>query len=527
MSGPPERSAAEGRPFFQNVLWSWSGAAFSLASGLLLSPYLIRRLGDERYGIWALVFSFIDYFALVDLGLRSAVVKFSAHYRATGELDLLEEFVSTGLVYYSAAALAVLGVSALLARNLTLIFHVLPRDVAAFRFLTLTVGIGFAAGIVFSVYTAVLEACQRFDIATHIFVLTNGVRVAGCFAVLYLGHGLQALGLCVLAGQFAGYAFTWWSVRRLLPGRTFPLRKARWPVMRRMLGYGIHTFVANIALIVLNQDAPVLIGHFLTATLVGYFSFPLRLLIYAADLVTRLGLITGSKAAELTAHGDTRGIARMAVLVNRYCLMLFLPVTAYLMVFGRQLLQVWISPSFAVNCAPLIPALAAGIVIGEAAQYNSQSILYGMAKHNALAGAVAVEAVLSVAGLWYVIPRYGIYGAAWLTSILMVLSRGVYVPYRVSRHVGLSYTAYLGGIYFRPVLLIAPVWLAAWLANRALGQPATWPVALGGGALLCACYYPAAFFLGLDPEHRQTILASAAPVVRLFQRGCTRGAGGS
>ena len=182
---------------------------FSLLSGLVLSPYLIRHLGDERYGIWALAFSFVDYFALVDLGLRSAVIKYTAHYRATGDVDRVEEIVSTGLAYYLAASVCVLGAALLVARNLTSIFHVLPRDVSAFQFLTMTVGAGFALGVVFTLFNGVLEAYQRFDIIGRIFILNSGVRVAGCFAVLALGWGLRALGLCVLAGQILGYGLMW------------------------------------------------------------------------------------------------------------------------------------------------------------------------------------------------------------------------------------------------------------------------------------------------------------------------------
>jgi O-antigen/teichoic acid export membrane protein len=47
---------------------------------------VIHHLGDERYGIWAQVFSLVDYYGLVDFGFRSAVVKYAAHFRATGEM---------------------------------------------------------------------------------------------------------------------------------------------------------------------------------------------------------------------------------------------------------------------------------------------------------------------------------------------------------------------------------------------------------------------------------------------------------
>ena len=487
---------------------------FSLVAGLLLSPYVIHHLGDERYGIWALVFSLVDYYSLVDFGFRSAVVKYVAHFRATGEMDRLETLISTGLVYFSIAAIAVAAASLVIAQNVTRWFNVPPRDEDAFRFLTITVGIGFALGVIFNTCTAVLEGYQRFDITSRIMIVNNAVRALGCFAVIYLGFGLKAMGIRVLAGQVVGYALSYRSLRSALPGRTFAPRKASLSSLRQMLSYGAHTFVTNISLTVLNQDALLLIGHFLSVTLVAYYSYPLRLLSYSVELVGRLGMVTATKAAELAAYGDMKSIARMAILINRYCLMLFLPLCLYLAIFGRQLLTVWLNPAFGANSASLLPVLGAGVVVAVAAQYNSSAILFGLAKHAVLARAVLVEAILSVAGLWYAIPRYGIFSAACIAAALMIVSRGIVVPYAVSRYLEVDYRTYLWGIYGKALMIGTPIAIVTWLVNHAIGEPSSWGVVLGGGAAMAACNYTLVFFRGVEPEHRAMVLAWARAGLR-------------
>jgi O-antigen/teichoic acid export membrane protein len=429
-------------------------------------------------------------------------------------MDRLETLISTGLAYFSVAAVIVAVASFVVARNVTRWFNVLPRDADAFRFLTIMVGIGFALGVIFNTCTAVLEGYQRFDITSRVMIVNNAVRVTGCFAVIYLGFGLKAMGICVLGGQVIGYALTYRALRRILPGRTFGPRKASVSSLRQMLSYGAHTFVANISLLVLSQDAVVLIGHFLSARLVAYYAFPLRLLNYSVDLVSRLGMVTGTKAAELTAHDDMKTIARMTILVNRYCLMLFLPLTIYLAIFGRQLLQVWLNPAFGVESAPLLPVLGAGVVVAVAAQYNSSAVLFGLAKHAALARAVLIEAVLSVAGLWYAIPRYGLFSAACITAVLMIVSRGIVVPYAVSRYLEVGYGTFLWGIYGKALTIGAPISIVTWLANHAIGEPASWTVVLGGGAALAASYYALVFVHGVEPEHQAMVLAWAKAALR-------------
>jgi O-antigen/teichoic acid export membrane protein len=506
MGAVQTQPVSQGKHFIRNVLWSWLGVIFSLVSGILLSPYVIHRLGNEQYGIWALVFSVVDYYALVDLGFKSAVVKYAAHYRATGETERLEELISTATAYFTIAAVGALAAAIAIALNTTRLFHVLPQDVPAFRFLTITVGMGMALNISFSAFAGALDAYQRFDISSRILILANGLRTIGFFVLLWAGFGLKAMGLCSLGTILLNFVMGYFAFRREAPNLKFSLSKARFAALRQMAGYGSRTMVANISLNVLNQNAPVLIGHFLSATMVAYFSFPMRLLNYSVELVGRLGGVTASKSAELTARGDTVGIARMAVIVNRYCLFLFLPLAVYLAIFGRQFLAVWLNPEFAAHSAPLLPVLGAGVVVAIAAQYNSTSILYGIARHGALAWAVLVEAALSIAGLWYAIPRHGIFAAACVVSGLMIASRGLYVPLVVSRQMKLNYAEFMWQIYARPVLLMAPVAILAWVVNGALGQPVTWRAAIGGGAAVTACYYPLVFFFGVEAEHRRMLL---------------------
>src|ERR1051326_3789344 len=85
--------------FVLNVMWSWMGVAASLFTGILLSPYLIRKLGPEAYGIWALTFALVEYGGFLDLGFRSAIVKYVAHYKALDDPLRINEIISTGIAY--------------------------------------------------------------------------------------------------------------------------------------------------------------------------------------------------------------------------------------------------------------------------------------------------------------------------------------------------------------------------------------------------------------------------------------------
>ncbi len=96
------------RRFIANVLWNWTGTVASLFTGLILSPIIIRRLGPDGYGVWALSFAMMDYYWFFDFGFRAATLKYVAHYRATGEPEKIGEVLSTSILYAAIMATAVM-----------------------------------------------------------------------------------------------------------------------------------------------------------------------------------------------------------------------------------------------------------------------------------------------------------------------------------------------------------------------------------------------------------------------------------
>src|ERR1700728_3171517 len=97
--------------FFINVLWNWLGVVASFFTGFFLSPYIIRTLGDQRYGIWALAFAFIDYYTLFDFGFKSAVVNLISRYRAEGQDRETNEVINSALFYFIGLGFFIFGLS--------------------------------------------------------------------------------------------------------------------------------------------------------------------------------------------------------------------------------------------------------------------------------------------------------------------------------------------------------------------------------------------------------------------------------
>jgi O-antigen/teichoic acid export membrane protein len=505
-SAPVQQPVKRRQRFLGSVIWSWSGVVVSIFAGIVLSPITIRRLGSEGYGVWTIVITLADYLGLMDLGFRSATIKYTAHYRATGQPGKVNEAINTAVLYSSAVMALTIAAVLLLAGPAARFETISPAYHRRFEVLLIAVGIGWGAGAVFYIFESALGAFQRFDLTSRIWIVSTAFRTFGMAAVLLAGYGLLGMGGVLLASLALTYSLDYLAIRRVFPEFRWSPSAATFSMFRQMLSYGIHTFLAAISQLLLNQSAPILIAHFLPTAYAGYYGMAFRVPNYSVDLVSRVGSITGSHSAEMAARNDLGAIATMGVYVNRYCFAMFAPMAMAMIVYGKELFRVWLTPEMATMSAPLLPVLAVGITLGVAAQFNSGSILYGLGKHQGYAVSLAIEAALCVAGLYLAIPRYGILGAAWVTSALLVLNRGLVASWFLSRAVHYGMLAYLRGIYVSPFLVAVPAMaMSLWVKRRWLPGSNLRQV-LFGSALLAMVYYAGAFFICLERHHRDAPL---------------------
>ena len=255
-----EGSARETR-FAASVIWSWASVLVSAIAGLLLTPYLIRKLGSDGYGVWALCFSLVDYYWFFDLGFRSATVKFVAHHTAREERERVSEVLSTSLLYATILAVFLGLIVSLNLSRITHFFQVAPAYQSAFPLLLLLVTISWAAGAVFGLFGAAIEAVQRFDLTTKVSVAATTVRVLGTAILLYLGYGLVPVGLMAIASQVVSYALYFYFYRRLFTGIHLSLHLTSLSTLKELSKFGIHSFLMTFSTQIQTQSAPVLIGH--------------------------------------------------------------------------------------------------------------------------------------------------------------------------------------------------------------------------------------------------------------------------
>src|SRR4051794_31675693 len=296
----PSRSPS----FVTNVIWSWAGTAINIFIGLFLSRFIVRSLGEERYGVWALVWSMIDYLWFFDLGFNAALTNFLARYRAKNEPENINIVVNTALFYFTGVSAILVGLAITVSRNVDALFpKILPQSRLDLSMLILITGVSWGLFVLLHIFTSALDGFQRFDLTTRATVVTLLIRSCGGALLLKGGYGLRELGIIFMLGQLTGYLMNFFSFRRVFPQLRLSFKYAQASMVKDMIHYGVPSFMANTSNLLLNQSTPFFIARYTSMANVGFFTLPTRVLQYAVDAVSRVGLITRSNAADREASG--------------------------------------------------------------------------------------------------------------------------------------------------------------------------------------------------------------------------------
>ena len=259
----------------RSTFYSIAGRAGSVLVWLLVTPFVLGRLGPERFGVWSLLFALSGYATVLDLGVGSSVSRFVARSAAGGLRDPVAAVIRRSLLL--STAMGVLWGLLLVAATgaFERAFHV-PAGLAPEVEKSLLL---FAAALAVTsaaqVPQGALIGFQRFDRSNLAFLAGLALQAIVLVAGLLRGGGLRVTVLAMLAGQVVALVIALIALKpelaRLAPGGGGGAW--RW---RDFLGFSAAVQVTNVVALGVLQLGKVLLGLFGSLALVTQFELGLR-----------------------------------------------------------------------------------------------------------------------------------------------------------------------------------------------------------------------------------------------------------
>lgn len=406
-----------GRLLLRNAIVNLLGQSAPMVVALFAIPILIKSLGTDRFGILTLAWVVVGYFSLFDIGLGRALTKLVAENIGRGQTKEIPGLIWTALALMGGLGLFGAALSLFMAPWLVETVLKIPEllrkeTILAFYLLAISMPIVIStAGL-----RGVLEAHQRFALVNAVRVPMGFFTFLGPLAMLPFSKSLVALVAVLVMGRIIA-----WAVHVILCFRVVPeLRhdiRTHGSTIKPLVTFGGWLTVSNIFGPIMLYADRFFIASVISVTSVAYYATPYEVIIKM--------LIIPSAVLGVMFPAFSNSFAQNAVHVRyfyhqtmKYMSLIMLPLVLLIILFAERGLTVWINADFANHSFRVAQLLAIGVFINSFG-HISQSLVQASGRPDLTAKLHLVELPLYLVYLSWLLPLYGIIGAAlaWLIRV--------------------------------------------------------------------------------------------------------------
>ncbi len=520
---PPPRPAAaaggSGTPpsprgvLARNATWNAASYVLHALVLLVLSPFVVERLGHDLFGVWVIINTLTGYLNVADFGIRPAIVHFVARHHARDEIDEIERHVHGAFVTLAIGGVLVLLATLVVAPRLGPWFGVAPGQSDAAGTALWITGLCLALNLPLNAFTAVLIGRQRFDLTCRIDLLSLVASTAGIVLVLALDGGIVALALVIGLVEFGEMLWKTRLAFREQPGLTFWPRRASRRAVRGLLQYGGFNLIVTASLLLSDKTDAIVVGGALGAAFVTLFDRAAKLPVHARTLVFQVGRVLMPELGARDAVGDRAGVVRLLQGSSRRMLLAATPLLAWLVILGGAFLETWMhgDRSFRLEAGPSLVVLTFAALF-PISSYPLVMAHQGTGRMKALALLSLGEGLANLGlSLWWV-AGHGLVGVAFGTLVPAALVHGVVLPWWNGRRLGFSLATWWAQTLALPLVAGA---VSVGVLSLAFDHSAShgWLALVGGGALSVAVVAAIAFAAppGVGLRRARAVAQGAAP----------------
>lgn len=341
-------------------------SSFHLLWGLVVSTlissvgtiFIGRLLGSDLYGLYTIVLTAPNLIMIFrDWGVNSAMVRFSAQYRAEDRLSEVRSIFVSGIIFEIALGLVLSLVSFVLSGFLATTVFSRPAIAPLIQiasFVALTGGLTNAA-------TAVFTGVERMELNSVMLICQAIIKTLVIIALVVLGLGTSGavIGFTIasLVAGLIGLLLVW-VIYRKLP-KPFTLKLEIMAYLKEMLKYGVPLSIASILSGFLTQFFSFLLPiHYATEnTMIGNYGIAHTFVVLIGFFSTPITTMLFPAFSKLDPEKDKETLKNVFQSSVKYAALLVVPVAALVMSLSEPAISTLFGDTY--TTAPLFLALLA------------------------------------------------------------------------------------------------------------------------------------------------------------------------
>jgi O-antigen/teichoic acid export membrane protein len=338
-----------------HLLWGLVVSTLISAVGTI---FIARLLGPDLYGLYAIVLTVPTLIAIFrDWGVNSAMVRFTAQYRAEGRIGEVRSVFISGLIFEIALGLTLSILSFLSADFLATSVFNRPVIAPLIQIASFSV---FASGLV-AAASAAFTGYEKMELNSVMVTVQSLFKTVIVIGLVVLGLGTSGATIGFTAGMFiaglVGVLLMWTIYRRLPKPASHKLEIKAY--LTAMLTYCLPLSFATIISGLLPQFYAFLLPIYYSTdnTMIGNYGVAVNFVVLIGFFATPITTMLFPAFSKLDAQKDKETLKNVFQYSVKYASFLVVPVAALIMCVAEPAVSTLFGNSY--GTAPLFLALLA------------------------------------------------------------------------------------------------------------------------------------------------------------------------
>ncbi|MCS7466771.1 polysaccharide biosynthesis C-terminal domain-containing protein [Stieleria sp. ICT_E10.1] len=509
----------------RNVAASWVGLVSQVVVTFFLTPFVIRELGTEAYGVWLLLQGLVGYYGMVDMGLRAGLTQSITRRIAADDVVSVRRHIAAAIPLLSGLAAVIMLAATVLAIVLPSFVEMSGELAASIWTVVLIQAFGAAIKMPVTPYGSVLVGLQRYDIANAVTIFTRIIFAVVTWLALSRGGGLIALSIVLMSTNCLDGLIRVVVARRCLPGiRGCGITLDRTEI-REITSVGIWNFLIGISRQFIYFSDTIVVAILFSARAVAPYGIAASLVDYGTKIVIASTKVLFPTMAYLSKQENKESLTMLYVTATRLVIGLSLSILIVGSVWIRPFLALWLGDSADANYltseAPLIFAVLSLAFLFVGFQRAGIQLLLAENKLKLVATLMFLEAIINLVGSIIFGNLIGPVGIA-IGTLIAASTMGLL--FHVPAHAKILHQQCLWLIFqisFRPMIFGCILAASIYGLANLIGQPMTWSQLMlaGGtsGTIVCILA-PVLLTAGQISDLRRTLQKRCDSIRKRFKR---------
>lgn len=407
------------------VILNYTLIVINTVVALVYTPYMLRKLGQSEFGIYSLAASVIAYLTLMDFGFGNALIRYTAKFRAEGEIEQQSNLFGLCLKLYSIIGIVVFAIGLILYFNIDWLFDrtMTATEIHQIRVIVLIMVFNVAITFPFSIFGSIITAYERFVFQKTLNIIR--IFLNTLVMVLLLSMGYKAIAMVVVQTIFniIVLGLNFYYCRHFLK-ISISFKQFDKGFVKEIAIYSFWIFLNAIMDRIYWSTGQFVLGSIVGAVAVAIFSLGIHLQSFYMTFSTAISGVFLPRVTGMVAKGNTEAdISNMFIKTGRFQYIVIAFILSGFIVFGKPFIFLWAGPGYDASyyitliffgslMIPLIQNI--GITILQARnQMKFRSLLY------------IVIALVSLGAQIYLSKYYGPLGCAIAIGGALVLGQGL------------------------------------------------------------------------------------------------------